>query len=385
MTPSLLLISTYSHLHQTMACIESINSQHGQNNVKIYVGLVAKNFFDESVLLDYLPSNTEVISTKALSLPEQFFFKYDPFQVCCATKAYFSEYIIKEYKPEVLVYLDSDTYVYAPFFDILKSFIDDGSSSVLLTPHLCSIASPMEVLKFERSGNINAGFFCVKNTVDGLSFLNLWKDFVFSHCYLSVDEGIFFEQKWLNYALLSSYVKVELDTGANVAYWNLHEKDRSLNVVDNVVFSGKSKLIFFHYSGFSWPKLTTYNEVSSIPKVLIELMNNYNDRLGYWADKLRFILLTENGFDKYNDGTLILKVDRDIFLRIENERKVNIKGIDVFNRYELNVIKKNYIKRHGCYLPTYESKADIFDRLKSQFFLGWLIKVWLKLKGVVVC
>ncbi len=215
-------------------------------DTRFFIGLIDQT--------DDLPEKEghEFISAADIGIPYfgEMCAKYGPMELSSALKPFFADHIFRAY-PEIteMIYLDSDILV---FHDLQVIFDHLETHSILLTPHtFTSIASGngYDDRNFLRCGVYNAGFFAVKNSVDGRAFLNWWMGKLRNEGFYDSKRGMFADQLWLN--LVPVYfngVKILVDPGCNVAYWNLHE--RQITKKDGKFFvNGDRPLVFYHFSG----------------------------------------------------------------------------------------------------------------------------------------
>src|SRR5262249_38053560 len=96
------------------------------------------------------------------------------------------------------------------------------------------------------SGVYNCGFVAV-GPKSG-DFLDWWMQRLRRDCIVKIEKGMFVDQRWVDFTPGYFEHHIYRDPAANVAYWNLAERD--------VVWTGERyevnghPLQFFHYSGF---------------------------------------------------------------------------------------------------------------------------------------
>lgn len=195
--------------------------------------------------IEFIPFSSLQLSNK-----EQLSDKYDIFELSCAAKAFFGNYLFQTFKPDILIYLDTDICVYDSFRIVEQQLI---TSSILLTPHFSSPLPNDGKIPMERSvlnsGLYNGGFFAIKNDWNSENFLKWWQDRLFDQGFNNVCEGMMVDQLWLN--LVPIYFgdsKLLRHPGCNLAYWNLHNK--RLEFRNGKYFVNNEPLIFFHFSGY---------------------------------------------------------------------------------------------------------------------------------------
>ena len=155
------------------------------------------------------------------------------------------------------IYLDPDIQLFAPL-DLLWSG-DGCDSDVTLTPHLLT-PLPQDGrlpgdLNIMRAGLYNLGFAAIRDTPASRRLIAWWDNHLRTMCLSDVREGVFTDQKWMDFApLLVPTARILRHAGCNVAYWNLHERTPQL-LDGRWQVKGPDgdwhPLIFFHFSGFN--------------------------------------------------------------------------------------------------------------------------------------
>jgi hypothetical protein len=218
--------------------------------------------------------------------------RYDIFELSCALKAYFGNYLMQQYNADVLLYFDTDICVYNSFLAIEEAL---KQNSILLTPHYSSPIPADGKYPLERdvlnSGLYNGGFIGMRNDETSRQFLQWWQDRLYDQAFNNVCEGMMVDQLWLNLVpLFFDSVNIFTNPGCNTAYWNLHE--RTLSEKESTVMLNNEPLIFFHFSGFSIDqpeRLSTHQNRFRAKEnsVLMKLVKDYRQ------------LLKENDFETY--------------------------------------------------------------------------------------
>jgi hypothetical protein len=123
----------------------------------------------------------------------------------------------------------------------------------ILTPHLDTDYPDDGLLPDDahimKSGIFNLGFIGLRNSQKTASFLEWWKQKLYNKCVIDHANGYFVDQKFMDIAitLFRNYFIV-IDSGYNVAYWNIHS--RKISRVNNEWRCNDGKLYFFHFSNF---------------------------------------------------------------------------------------------------------------------------------------
>ncbi len=122
-----------------------------------------------------------------------------------------------------VTYLDPDVQVFTDFTPLLDDITD-----VSLTPHFLSDIprdghrpTTNDVL---MAGFFNLGFCSVRPSAR--PFLDWWAARLQFECLNDHLRGYFTDQKIIDMASVMAHVQLVTDPGLNVAYWNLHERDR---------------------------------------------------------------------------------------------------------------------------------------------------------------
>lgn len=145
------------------------------------------------------------------------------------------------------VYLDPDIEVFQNF-----SFVADlaRQQGIVLIPHVLS-AIPRDGLspgesRILVSGMFNLGFIAVGK--DGADFLAWWGKRLKRDAIVDPCNGLFTDQRWVDFVPTLFQHHVIRDPALNVAYWNLFE--RPLSEVNGRYEVSGGPLVFFHFSGF---------------------------------------------------------------------------------------------------------------------------------------
>jgi hypothetical protein len=167
---------------------------------------------------------------------------YAPVEFCCALKPLLLEWVWKNTSAAQWFYMDADTFVVG---DMSDAFAALSGASVLVNPQLIRSAPPALFRGTEFSGLecglYNGGFVGVRRTQQANDFIKWWRSRLVRYCFKDVP-GLFLDQLWLNHVpLFFPETVIYKHPGANLAHWNLHERD------------GRD-LMFVHFSGWDIAK-----------------------------------------------------------------------------------------------------------------------------------
>jgi glycosyltransferase involved in cell wall biosynthesis len=243
-------------------------------------------------------------------------FMYDVTELSTAVKPLLLRHLLAEGAPSVL-YFDPDVEFFAPV-DHLWRLAEQHH--IVLTPH---VRSPIPEDGFEvsdltvlRAGLFNLGFIGVG--ADNDRFLDWWSGRLRRHCVSDPANGMFVDQRWLDYVAAMFPHTVEKDPGCNVAYWNLHERAVT-QTADGFMVDGVP-LRFYHFSGFDpdIPHLLSQHQGPN-PRVLLSEHSAVQELCRRYATRLRGhghgAVAVQYGFSTLPDGTSIDFVMRRLFRR----------------------------------------------------------------------
>jgi hypothetical protein len=140
-----------------------------------------------------------------------------------------------------------------------------GRHSVLLTPHLLEPPGGERAVETElnvlRAGVYNGGFVAFNGSEESRRVLDWWKRKTRRGCFRAVEDGVHFEQRWLDFVpSLAPGCHIVRDPGMNVGHWNLPE--RRIHASNGTVTAAGVECRVFRFSGYQFdsPQMVTrYN------------------------------------------------------------------------------------------------------------------------------
>ena len=187
---------------------------------KVYVLIVDKP--DPSLRYEAEPFEAVLVESLGIPCFPHYSFRYSILELNTAVKPWFLLYLHRTGGYDRMCYFDPDILVLGDLSEIYERL---GESDVLLTPH---ITAPIEDDRtpserdFLLSGIYNLGFLGVSFNQRTLRFLDWWHRRLYRECLHAVDQGLFVDQRWMDFApAFLPRAVVHRDPGCNVAYWNL--------------------------------------------------------------------------------------------------------------------------------------------------------------------
>lgn len=285
--------------------------------------------------------NVKVVNVQDMNISnfDDFIFRYSILEINTAIKPFAFDYLSKKYQK--IFYFDPDIAVDSSTQEI-ESLLDENDA--ILTPH---ITSPYRDRKnpnindITNSGVYNLGFLGLKPS-GAKNFLDWWKDKCRYQCYSDIDNNLFTDQRFCDY--IPSFVAktyIHKCPSANIAYWNLHE--RNISFKDGKYYSNKKEAFFFHFSGLVHDSNYLFKKLSK----------------------------HENRF-KGNIGKGLLK-RINCYLKEIRENFELFESIGISDEYHLNKIKDVELSyAHRAYIREIERRygALDFSDIDDEWFIG---------------
>ncbi|MFC5711770.1 hypothetical protein ACFPU1_03145 [Thalassorhabdus alkalitolerans] len=300
-------IVTAAHLHKTMILAQSLRRHMA--NCKIIVCLLEKDTpkdFKECPFFD------ELVLAKDLGFENfnQFIFQYNMDEGTLACKPQLMKYLLRKHpEKDYFIFMNSEMKVYNSFDDLM-SLLD--VYPIILTPH--HINFPEEINEdlpkwYSKYGLFNSSFLAIRRHQKAEDFILWWERRCNRSCYADPNKGIYYDQKWLDFAPCY-FPTFSLDhPGYNVAFWNLDER-RINKDSSNSYQVNDQRLCSFNFSDHNSFLTAKINKLIPEEKALLHaLLNEYHEELKNSENKNTEI--TEWDYNYYENGMLIDKELRE--------------------------------------------------------------------------
>jgi glycosyltransferase involved in cell wall biosynthesis len=228
------------------------------------------------VIIDALPDEDfgsepfEVLSPFDIGINRDEFLRmatmYDVTEMATAVKPWALRTLL-ERTGSTATYLDPDILVLAPLDDLAALA---AQHQIVLTPHILAPIprdgrTPGEEV-IMMAGMYNLGYLSVGRGAE--PFLEWWCHRLTRWAIVEPGQGLFTDQRWVDFVPSLFPCTIIRDPGYNVAYWNLFE--RPVSFEDGEFYARSHRLKFFHYSGFdtSLPHVLSKHQGPN-PRVLL--------------------------------------------------------------------------------------------------------------------
>jgi hypothetical protein len=225
-----------------------------------------KEEFDHLILLDDLDMENKA----------SWIFQHNVVELCTAVKGLGFQEIFRRHDPDKVLFFDPDMVLFSGVEAIDKQL---DQHSVLLTPHQTEPEkSRSAILDNEVSslkyGVFNLGFLAVRNTPEGVRFINWWSDRLRDFCFDDRGRGLFTDQKWADLAPAFFHdLGILREPQFNVSTWNISSREITGSLTGGI-FVNQMPLCFYHFSGID----------SGAQKVMLEIHGKNNPVLHQLRD-----------------------------------------------------------------------------------------------------
>ena len=195
-----------------------------------------------------------ILEMSRIGIPEWrgWSFKHTIVELATAIKPFAITHLLARPDCARVLYFDPDMVLFSRVDDILAAL--DGAN-VALTPHQTTPESTVDAIIDNeiaslKMGVFNLGFVGVSSTPEGMRFAQWWADRCYRFCRAEVPNGLFTDQKWVNFApIFFDGVSIIKGSRHNVATWNLTTRRFEGDLAHGFTVDGQP-LAFYHFTGF---------------------------------------------------------------------------------------------------------------------------------------
>jgi len=195
-----------------------------------------------------------VLEIRDLGIPDwrRWTFQHSIVELATAIKPFALRRLLDLPDCRTVLYFDPDIALFSRVDDILATL---ATANVALTPHQTAPEHNLEaILDNEvaslKHGIFNLGFIGVSNTDEARRFAAWWSERTRLLCRAEVENGLFTDQKWINFApVFFDGVAIVKSPRHNVATWNLTTRRMAGDFESGFAVDGLP-LGFYHFTGF---------------------------------------------------------------------------------------------------------------------------------------
>jgi hypothetical protein len=260
-------VATASHVAQTLVTLRTTRRHNQLDGYHLFVcdagadtcRQISERLGDEYAFVNIFGPD-DLGSERARFLAAAAY--YDAFEMSCYAKYVGLSYLVRTTSADRFIFADGDLLVLNDLTPILAQI---GDHTMLLTPHLLGPTTEAREHGFLRHGFSNGGFFCIRRDGEHTGRILEWLTDRISHRGFHAPHlGLSCDQTWLSALpyVFNERTVISRNPAANVAYWNLEERDLSRR--DGRFFASGQPLVFFHFSGFDANQPATLSKYSDV-------------------------------------------------------------------------------------------------------------------------
>jgi glycosyltransferase involved in cell wall biosynthesis len=337
----------------------------------------------------FYPDGCTIISAETLGIPDFlcFAFRYDVMEFNTALKPFMIRKLLS-FGHECVLYFDPDIEIFRPLTSVMNAL--HAGASFVLTPHICQpsegVAFPDDI-GFMQAGIYNLGFLGVGSQEETDRLLRWWSRRLEHQCVNDQASGIFVDQKFMDLIpAFAARAVILRDTTMNVAYWNMSQRQLTMDDAGNWIVDG-APLGFFHFSGFNPRDLSRLSKHTSgcsgpdIGAALQKLMARYGALL--LANGYGTIPAGIYAYGRFRSGANIPDFVRRLF-RKEHPQWPNdpFESFEEYLDFPLTVPWEGpggpFMTRLMGHLydlhPWFKRTYDPADKVAAQKYINWLAR-----------
>jgi hypothetical protein len=318
-----------NYLSFAFTLADSVKEQKSGADFVIYL-VDGKNGVPEHFFEKY---NIELVDKEIVPLITDMSFKYNVTEYSTAVKPFIFSHLFGKKKYAKAIYVDPDIYFYqSP--ETIFNWLDERFC--VLTPHIIlpqvNFSGNMNDTELLFAGIYNLGFVALKNGEDSMLLLNWWADRLSKFCYGDRMDALHVDQKWIDFipSFFADKVMITHHPGLNIAYWNIHERDISIDdgkrmVSLNSNTEHKLPIIFIHFSGVNPLDIYQNKQCNTLD------IKKYTEWelliIQYCADVIensyKELISLKYGYAAFNNGVQILPLHRRLYRRMTGLNLIN--------------------------------------------------------------
>jgi hypothetical protein len=310
-------------------------------------------------------------------------FKYNITEFCTAIKPFCFSYFFSREEDMQAIYFDPDILVYSSLEEIWQLL---DNKTAILTPHILTQEVDYTGVVPEQgilgNGIYNLGFVAFKKNAASVVLIHWWEKRLVSKSFIDKFDGLFTDQKWMEFLpvfLPPHELEIALHPGMNVAPWNYYERKiirehEGFFAINRIMGGERKKLVFVHYSGFNYKKLTSNNTGNKniptlkIPEDITPLLTHYAEIIS--ASTMKTYLNYTYTYNYFKNNEIIVGFYRRLFRRLAEDKR------DFGNPFEADGKQSFYalLKRRKLLL---KKDAQNVDSLNEQSLEGFEKKLYM--------
>lgn len=240
---SVFTVVTRNHLHRARVLMADVARHLPEARRVVYLADDAAGFVEAG----REPFEVVAPTAYAPALYRHLAFALPVYGLCCVLKPNAAAHLQSIRPTDTLLYLDSDTRLYARPEALLAAV---ERHAIVLTPHLIDPAKNRRMnTAIALSGTFNAGIFALAPCAIAREFVSWWRGQLEDP--FRASKEFYFDQVWIGLApALFDDVHALRHPGYNVAYWNLHERPLEAGTEPGRWRVAGEPLVVYHFSGF---------------------------------------------------------------------------------------------------------------------------------------
>jgi hypothetical protein len=311
-------IVTKSHLAYARTLAKTLRQHNHGSRLFVLLADRLEEYFDPA------KEPFELVRLSDLNDPEiieHMCFYYRPFELCCALRGLLHEYMMKEVNAPKWFFFDADIMIFNSLESIWRQL---DAASILLCPHFSNPVPDQYVEQYEidvlRLGLFNGGVIGLRHTKETYRFIEWFKKRLECYAFQKPSQGQYVDQLWLNFVpIFFKNIETIVHSGANLAYWNIHERSLE-NRSDGQIQVNGQPLLFVHFSGWQFDRPEVLSRWAGMDE------RNIHHSIAQLGEKYRDLLL-ENGHETVRNTACAFSCFKNGELISDNMRHLHFEDL----------------------------------------------------------